>query len=740
MVKRKHLIIIVGLIILLAAVPVTLIVIRETQKTRSEAAGISSTGVNCGYTEAGDLLPGGLPRIGNLHPDLGCRTFLHPPEDNPAISYRTEETRINIPNTATPEEDDTIEIVQTGKIYKIEGSFCFLEKVNYENTLSEDPEYNTIGPSIRQSILLSTKGAPRVSDIDLAKSGVITQAREVWASDGPICSWLPEGNTGLFQNENNPLAFRLEMPEATLLQNLRIANKSTGKDLCTQDLYIHFTADQRTESYNLYQFTLNDYPEVFDSLCNPPDLPDIKVSNLRFYDSFDILSRTPGNEIQEADLNKFLGQPIWVGASLKNAGLADIKTTFTTEFILASQPETANPGRKMEFTHSPLGAGQDSTDRALFARWDEVTSGTLTFSFEGDSKKVVTESDESNNCNQSNRVCKTVTIGPPPDEGVCNKPQGLCVRAKADLDHQDLQTGPAQYEIWVNGSRLRRGNLQLPLRIKVPSSGKLEDENKWQVDEFDLLNEKGQPTIDKNSIVRIAYVNERYDGDPPKDRNLYIDWVEIAGKRIQAEEAEAEDDKNTIFDVGLCEESGPFGKFSCNHDRGMDCEQVASGREKLPQEGMLRFNETTCKTQGKVNLGDIKGKIFINPTYDQNGKLVGPGEEVRTPQSSFALLLNYLGAQGVFEDTKVTDYNFKGLWVGSHTIKIRNPGGWKIKYRVCRNSDMCHLTLDEEQYQNLLTLDPSTNIARVEIPTTGPTDQTNGGRPYLSIYWYVTPK
>ncbi len=296
---------------------------------------------------------------------------------------------------------------------------------------------------------------------------------------------------------------------------------------------------------------------------------------------------------------------------------------------------------------------------------------------------------------------------PQQEPEVCNA--DLCVKAQAEIDHFELADGleinnqPPMFRLWVNGTALTEvGGVRLPVQQVVANEGA------WQIYTFDV------PGLQPDSSVYIAYVNDRFD-TPEHNRNLLIDWVEIAGNRIQAENAQ--------YDIG--EFVGHAEVFRGHQSSGMDCKRVITGREVMEVEGMLRFN-SPCYTPGSLPLGTITGRLYEGASF-AGDQLSDPGFEL-TASSAYTLRLDpSAGTTAIFDFSAYTPsgYTLADTWQGLHDLDLMYVGEGEVRYRVCEEGGSCTGLLEASSFADH-------NVITIEIPETG-----LGTTPLLTIDWYI---
>ena len=424
---------------------------------------------------------------------------------------------------------------------------------------------------------------------------------------------------------------------------------------------------------------------------------DLSVTGIDIFRSNDPATHTPENALDDADL--VVGEEVYFRVYLENAGGAD-SAGFFTRWTVPGYPVDRDQ-------HFSLSAGTSSTTYSVLVStpWT-VVPGSTTISFLADEAFVIDEADETNN-----EVSRTIVIEDGGDEGTCDLPNGLCVRAKAEID--PLNPEAPVFELMIDGNYvIAFGGPGYTVRTPVPNTD-------WVVYTFTQAD-LGRVITD-TTRVSVAYLNDKYDGKATLDRNLVVDWVEVAGKRIQAEDA--------LYDIGRYTHDHRVRKLPGYHDQGRDCTQVVPGQQRMTVQGMLRFNDTTCRSGiYNFNPGDIRGRVFIDENKDG---VFSDAEEMRAPRGDVAVRLDY--HMGTFAHGFLSPYFFTDTFTDRrHQVDIDVPAGWQVQYRVCENDSQCHTDPGHPEYPNIR----AGRTALVDMPTT----PGNGlDKPYLDIYWFVTP-
>jgi YD repeat-containing protein len=125
--------------------------------------------------------------------------------------------------------------------------------------------------------------------------------------------------------------------------------------------------------------------------------------------------------------------------------------------------------------------------------------------------------------------------------GAGSTQQTVTIRAKGEYGGDAWPT----MELWVNG-------------VKQQS---------WTVDNPDWSDYTAQVSLTGRDQIDVVFANDYYQ--PPIDRNLYVDYVQVGAVTVQAEGA-------TVYDVGAGEDA-------------FDGETVSAGREFINSAGALRF-------------------------------------------------------------------------------------------------------------------------------------------------------
>lgn len=146
------------------------------------------------------------------------------------------------------------------------------------------------------------------------------------------------------------------------------------------------------------------------------------------------------------------------------------------------------------------------------------------------------------------------TIEPVQLNSATAEPNQLTIRLGGEMgNNTGQQAEPPGYEIWANGERISTGVVDWATLDRIAAQG----EGRFQ--ELKLEVAPGQQLHN----VSVRFTNDAYEGKAETDRNMYVDAIEVNGKRFEAEGA------------------------SAKYHRGGD--EIA-GREAMAWSGTLSFN------------------------------------------------------------------------------------------------------------------------------------------------------
>lgn len=221
--KHRQLLVIMGTLILMAAIPATILMGRRVAQYFGRAQLPPSINqVIC--------LP--IPDKANFE-NHTCRSFNHPAPPTMVVN--------------------DLNVVITGNL-------CFASNATYDQVLAD-----------QRFIFLSTEKAPTTGDaitglIKATDVGGLTVSNPNHSET--MCRWSTSGYT----NETNTLDYRLSIPIPTLTRALNLDELAPGE--CAS-LYLHMKGNgpvntDNTEQYNIYGFSATDYAQNLKNiLCKP---------------------------------------------------------------------------------------------------------------------------------------------------------------------------------------------------------------------------------------------------------------------------------------------------------------------------------------------------------------------------------------------------------------------------------------------------------------------------------------
>lgn len=277
---------------------------------------------------------------------------------------------------------------------------------------------------------------------------------------------------------------------------------------------------------------LNEGNNSYSLVIVPNERADLEVSDIKIFE--------PGTE---KETEPEVGKLVTLFGVLKNIGGKDTGI-FNVKWYKDGKQVWSG-------SHENLSPDPNKYSRGN-VRYDwTVERGTHKFVFEADSDNKVVESNEKNNSYE-----RTITVTPK---------YRLIVRAKGTSAWRNWP----MMQIRVNGQYLK-DNKGRVITTTVST-------NSYKDYEFYA------PGITSASEVDIAYINDL--AGLREDRNLFIDHIELGGKRI---EAGAHD---VYYDLGLW-------------NRAFDWEDVLLGQEEMSWNGALRFNAKGLGVLKVVARGD----------------------------------------------------------------------------------------------------------------------------------------
>ena len=220
------------------------------------------------------------------------------------------------------------------------------------------------------------------------------------------------------------------------------------------------------------------------------------------------------------------------------------------------------------------------------------------------------------------------------------EPNQLTVRLGGEMGNNAGQRAePPRYEVWANGQKISTGVVDWATIDRMTAQGAS------GFHELKLDVAPGQQL----SNVSVRFTNDAYEGKAATDRNMYVDAIEVNGKRFEAE--------------------GPSTKYH----RGGD---EIRGQEGMYWSGTMSFNTSDAPRPTDAHIaenvpGAVVGKLA---TIDSNTNVTVSDDRFEVKDGLLKLKdgvsLNYEQASNL--DLKITGTTGSDVWTRNVQIEVDN--------------------------------------------------------------------
>lgn len=220
------------------------------------------------------------------------------------------------------------------------------------------------------------------------------------------------------------------------------------------------------------------------------------------------------------------------------------------------------------------------------------------------------------------------------------EPNQLTIRLGGEMGNNAGQRAePPRYEVWANGEKISTGVVDWATIDRISAQGP---------GGFQELKLDVAPGQQLNN-VSVRFTNDAYEGKASTDRNMYVDAIEVNGKRFEAE--------------------GPSAKYH----RGGD---EIRGQETMAWSGTLSFNTSNAPRPTDANIaenvpGAVVGRIA---TVDSNTTVTVSDDRFEVRDGNLKLKdgvsLNYEEASKI--DLKITGSNGSDSWTRNVLIEVND--------------------------------------------------------------------
>ncbi|MFN9416920.1 MAG: Ig-like domain-containing protein [Pirellula sp.] len=232
------------------------------------------------------------------------------------------------------------------------------------------------------------------------------------------------------------------------------------------------------------------------------------------------------------------------------------------------------------------------------------------------------------------------TVEPVQLESATAEPNQLTVRLGGEMGNNAGQRAePPRYEVWANGQKISTGVVDWATIDRMAAQGA------GGFHELKLDVAPGQQL----SNVSVRFTNDAYEGKAETDRNMYVDAIEVNGKRFEAEGA------------------------SAKYHRGGD---EIRGQEGMYWSGTMSFNTSDAPRPTDAHIaenvpGAIVGKISA---VDSNTKVTVSDDRFEVKDGNLKLKdgvsLNFEEVSEI--DLKITGTNGTESWTRNVQIEVDN--------------------------------------------------------------------
>ncbi|MCY2983755.1 MAG: Ig-like domain-containing protein, partial [Planctomycetota bacterium] len=220
------------------------------------------------------------------------------------------------------------------------------------------------------------------------------------------------------------------------------------------------------------------------------------------------------------------------------------------------------------------------------------------------------------------------------------EPNQLTIRLGGEMGNNAGQRAePPRYEVWANGEKISTGVVDWATLDRIAAQGA------GGFQELKLNVAPGQQL----SNVSVRFTNDAYEGKAATDRNMYVDAIEVNGKRFEAE--------------------GPSAKYH----RGGD---EIRGQEGMYWSGTMSFNTSDAPRPTDAHIaenvpGAVVGKLAA---IDSNTKVLISDDRFEIKEGSLKLKdgvsLDFEKASSI--DVKLTGTNGSDVWTRNVHIGVDN--------------------------------------------------------------------